>query len=133
MKSKAKDLTDEELHQIVEKAKKPILRNVSVEEISSFRKQVEVIDMIGCSDDKIIIDKIKELGARAPVKLEKIKSVSTETSCGCVSCEDNKTALPVEITEIETPVVVQAQEPLNIVMDKAGYFVILPIPQKKNY
>ena len=37
------------------------LANVSSEEIESFRKQVQIVDMIGCEDVESIVEKIKEL------------------------------------------------------------------------
>ena len=48
----SKNGVDEKMRVIGSTGKKPILRNVSVQEIDSFRKQVEIIDLIGCSDDK---------------------------------------------------------------------------------
>ncbi len=115
-------------------AKKPLLRNVSIEEINSFRNQVKVVNMIGCCDDSLIVDKIKELGQLAIPKTEKlkhlpiiqeVKTTVANTSCGCSSCDDG--CQEEVMREVE---VVQANEPKNIVMDKAGYFVILPIAEK---
>ncbi|MBU0561298.1 MAG: DUF4346 domain-containing protein [Bacteroidetes bacterium] len=122
----SKNGVDEKMRVIGSTGKKPILRNVSVEEIDSFRKQVEVVNMIGCSDNDLIVNKIKELASKPKgyipnsTLMEKIKS-----SCGCEECEDEN--LSTKIKEVE---VIQAKEPSNIIMDKAGYFVILPIPEK---
>ncbi|MEM2145425.1 MAG: DUF4346 domain-containing protein [Candidatus Jordarchaeaceae archaeon] len=88
--------------------KRPILRNVSRQEIDIFRKQVQVIGMIGCED----IDEI----------IEKIKRISE--NCKCEKCEE-------ETSKITTVPVIQAHEPDRIEMDKAGYFVIIPNPTKK--
>lgn len=98
--------------------KRPILRNVSEIEINAFIKQVEIVDMIGITDENIIIDKIIELSANK-------NSVTKGKGCGCVSCDDEKI-----IVEFEKLEFIQAKEPTNIIMDKAGYFVILTMPEK---
>ena len=125
----SKNGVDDKMRVIGSTGKKPILRNVSVEEISSFRNQVEVVDMIGCSDEHLIVDKIKELASKPkdyvsnPLISEKDKSFPKGTGCGCKECEEENTS----VREVE---VIQAKEPSNIIMDKAGYFVILPIAEK---
>ena len=127
--SLSKNGVDEKMRVIGSTAKKPILRNVSVEEINTFRNQVEVVNMIGCSDEKIIVDKIKELASKQHIHFSNINLIEEETSpsqrtsCGCKECEDKNVGTKV----VE---VIQAKEPTNIIMDKAGYFVILPIPEK---
>ena len=124
-----KNGVDEKMRVIGSTAKKPMLRNVSVEEINSFRNQVEAVDMIGCSDEHLIVDKIKELAAKPRVHfsnlilMEEKKSSAQVTSCGCKECEEENS----KAKEVE---VIQAKEPNNIIMDKVGYFVILPIPEK---
>ena len=91
--------------------KHPILKNVTREEVQVFRKQVEVVDMIGCEDDKDVVEKIKEL---------------SQTSCSCKECvEESK---PVQISKVT---VIQANQPTKVETDKAGYFVILPQPDKE--
>ncbi len=127
----SKNGVDDRMRVIGSTGKKPILRNVSVEEINSFRNQVEVVDMIGCSDENLIVDKIKELASKPQVHLanlpfiEKSKSSPKGTGCGCKECEDEN--INTATREVE---VIKAEEPSNIIMDKAGYFVILPIPEK---
>ncbi len=108
-----KNGVDDKMKVIGSTGKRPILRNVSNVEINSFRKQVEVVDMIGCSDENLIVQKIKELAFKK------------KSTCGCENCEDEQ--VDVKFATME---VLQAQEPSNIIMDKAGYFVILPIPKK---
>lgn len=94
--------------------KRPILRNVSVEEIKAFWEQVQVIDMIGCdSPDKIGLQ-IDELSRKAAV------------SCGCGECAEKSPPI-----SISTEPTVVATEPGEVVtMDKAGYFVIVPLIDK---
>lgn len=100
---------DEKMRVIGSQGKRPILRNVTIAEVESFRQQVELVDMIGCEDVEAILAKIKEL----PMK--------QKTSCGCSNCND-ETA----IAEIADSSPIQAKAPSKIQMDKAGYFVVLP-------
>jgi len=93
--------------------KRPILRNVSIPEIQAFREQVQVIDMIGCESPDEISVRIEEL------------SQQVTTSCGCSECGGKS---PVSI--VTTPKII-ATEPSEVVrMDKAGYFVIIPLADK---
>lgn len=104
---------DEKMRVIGSNGKRPILRNVTKTEVESFRKQVEVVDLIGCEDIGVIGDKIKEL------------PMAAKTPCGCPDCSDEADVS--ESTEVPT---IQAKEPSRIQMDKADYFVILPLPEK---
>ena len=45
--------------------KRPILRNVSLDEINAFRQQVQVIDLIGCENLDEIADRIATLAQSA--------------------------------------------------------------------
>ena len=92
--------------------KRPILRNVTTDEIEAFREQINVVDMIGCEDLEAIIEKIKE-----------IVSCSQPQLCGCHISNKKRT----------TPSrnVIKAQKPEKVEMDKAGYFVIIPQREKK--
>ncbi|MBI2487844.1 MAG: DUF4346 domain-containing protein [Deltaproteobacteria bacterium] len=94
--------------------KRPILRNVSWEEVDAFRKQVQVIDLIGCEDVNRIVGKLKEL------------SQDFTSSCSCNECAEET-----KPTQISTAPVIQAKEPAKVEMDTAGYFVIIPIPDKR--
>ena len=39
----------------------PVLKNVTLQEVEAFRKQIKVIDLIGCEDPVKIANKIGEL------------------------------------------------------------------------
>jgi tetrahydromethanopterin S-methyltransferase subunit A len=52
---------DEKMKVIGSPGRRPILKNVTISEVEKFRKQVRVIDMIGCEDVDKIVDKIEEL------------------------------------------------------------------------
>lgn len=92
----------------------PVLKNVSLSEIKTFRKQVQVIDMIGCEDTKKIIARINELSR---------KTIST---CECKECFD-----PTSPIQISTTPKIMASEPKKFKMDKAGYFVVIPLLEKQ--
>jgi tetrahydromethanopterin S-methyltransferase subunit A len=109
----SKNGVDENGRVIGSPGKRPILRNVTPEEVETFRKQVRVVDLIGCEDVKTIIEKLKEL------------SQSLSLSCNCA--ESTKETMPVQNSTVP---VIQAEEPTKVEMDKAGYFVIIPQPEK---
>lgn len=97
--------------------KRPILRNVSWEEVAIFREQVQVIDMVGCSDPKVIGLEVETLTNQA------------NASPGCKECAEPSSP-PVLISAI--PTVTVTDEPRQVVkMDKAGYFVIVPLVEKE--
>lgn len=104
---------DETMRVIGSEGKRPILRNVTRADIESFRKQVQVINMIGCDDVQAITSTIHDLTTVVP-----------KTSSGCSHCTDG--AVLQGTTEIPEAPIIQAKEPDKIQMDKAGYFVILP-------
>lgn len=105
---------DEKMRVIGSPGKRPILRNVSRAEVDAFRKQVRVVDLIGCEDVDTITSKIKEL-AEEPT-----------STCGCSTCSGAASIME----EVAIPVI-QANEPTAIKLDSAGYFVILTQPDKQ--
>lgn len=94
--------------------KRPVLKNVSLSEVESFRRQVRVIDMIGCEDTKMIINKIDELSEKA---------IST--------CECKERSEPISSVRISSVPEISAASPKKLKMDKAGYFVVIPSLEKK--
>lgn len=105
---------DGDMRVIGSPGKRPLLKNVSLLEVETFRKQIQIIDMIGCEDTKKIIDRINELSKKA---------IST---CECKECF--KPVSPIQIPSIPK---IMADKPQKFKMDKAGYFVVIPLPEKK--
>lgn len=105
---------DRNMRVIGSPGRRPILKNVSFSEIETFRKQVQVIDMIGCEDTAKLISKINEL------------SKKTTSACKCRECSK-----PVSFMQISNVPKILACKPKNFKMDKAGYFVIIPSHEKK--
>ncbi|MCL5073899.1 MAG: hypothetical protein M1308_23860 [Actinobacteria bacterium] len=106
---------DENMKVIGSTGKRPTLVNVTREETKDFRKQVQVIDMIGCKDIEKIQAKITEL-IKNPV-----------TSSSCKSCHSPEFKPVIKAANI---LVIEAKEPAKIELDKAGYFVIIPQPKE---
>lgn len=129
-------------------AKRPVLRNVTQAEIESFRQQVKVVDLRGCEASAEIIARVAELTFKATAAF----------SCGGV-CVDEKDSFGAEAqpTLLTLPLLVepeaaeicsdstcfcQAEAPSSpetvvamdsgrpVPMDKAGYFVILPVADR---
>lgn len=105
---------DENMKVVGSPGRRPILRNVTREEVEAFRKQVQVVDMIGCEDEKRIVEELKELPQRL------------DLSCSCE--ETGEITRPVRLSEVP---IIQAEQPAKVEMDKTGYFVILPQPEKQ--
>jgi tetrahydromethanopterin S-methyltransferase subunit A len=112
---------DENGRVIGSKGKRPILRNVTQGEIEAFRKQIQIIDLIGCECTDCINDKIAELGDQI------LDTTPQSTSCGCSDESCQVSAL--DSDEVSTVFVEETDQPVKL--DKAGYFVILPIPERK--
>lgn len=100
---------DENMRVIGSPGRRPILRNVTKDEVEAFREQVQVVDMIGCEDVKRIVEKLKEL------------SQGLTLSCSCEEC-----TAEIKPVQISTVPVIEAKEPAKAEMDKSGYFVIIP-------
>ena len=104
---------DASMRVVGSRGKHPILKNVTREEVEAFRSQVRLVDMIGCENAGNIIDRIREITARQ------------HPSCG-----EKKFAQiiqPVKIGSVET---IQTEKSKKVTLDKAGYFVILPLNHK---
>ncbi|HEX9116466.1 MAG TPA: DUF4346 domain-containing protein [Anaerolineae bacterium] len=134
----AQNGVDEKLRVIGSRGKRPALRNVTGEEIASFRQQVRIIDMIGCADAAAIAARVAELAGETP-------DTCSDPTCACHSLQP--VALPLALPLAGIPVaascgcdgpcsepapagtasgpVIQARAPKKVEMDKAGYFVII--------
>jgi len=101
---------DEKMKVVGSSGKHPILKNVTRDEVEVFRKQVQVINMVGCEDIKIITRRVREVAKN-------------------MSPPHNEPLEPPPISVIPK---IRAEEPRNVEMDKAGYFVIIPSQEKKS-
>ena len=104
---------DEDMRVIGSPGKRPILRNVTMEDIRAFRYQVRVVDLVGNEDLDQIIEAIREV------------SQEIGLACGCTSCGDES-----KPGEVFTAPIIYARPPERVEMDRAGYFVIIPQMEK---
>ncbi len=93
--------TDEQGRIIGAKGKRPLLKNVTADQVAAFRRQVSLIEHIGVTDLARILDVIHESAGSSP---------------GAFS------EAPPEIT-VEA---IRAEEPRKLVLDPAGFFVVYP-------
>ncbi len=82
--------------------KRPVLKNVSSEEIGHFREQVEVIDLIGCLKPDEILDQAADCQSK------------------------NKGQFQGVITLMNRVETITAKPPKSLVLDPKGYFVVFP-------
>lgn len=102
---------DEHQRIIGAKGRRPFLRNVTPQEIALFRQRVKVVDLIGCDNAEHIA--------------EEVENYSQSLSCKGQNLSSQETLVPsVPHIQAQPP-----QRPLKL--DKAGYFVIIPQPDKK--
>lgn len=104
---------DKDMRVIDSPGKRPVLKNVTREEVEAFKKQVQVIDLIGCEGVKVIASRIGALSERAGA------------TCSCHECSGEGKPF-----EISTVPVIQARKKGNVQMDRSGYFVVIPRPEK---
>lgn len=93
---------NEKMRIVGAKGKRPLLKNLSVEHIAVFRRQVELIDVIGESNKDAILDLALQTARRNPGKFEGTMIDSA--------------TIPTE----------SAHEPQRLVLDPQGYFVVYP-------
>ena len=94
--------------------KKAVLRNVTRDEVDSLRRQIEIVDMIGCEEVEPVVARIQELAK------------NTAVPCGCDSCGPQ-----IPVVSLITSDILRAEasnEPVEL--DKSGYFVIVPLADR---
>jgi tetrahydromethanopterin S-methyltransferase subunit A len=98
--------TDERGRIVGARGKRPVLKNVSTEEVQNFRKQVSVHDLIGQQDADAIVRFAQDLAAHSPGPFE---------------------------GEAATPAVriTRAVPPVGLTLDPDGYFVVFPEQRRK--
>ncbi len=139
---------DKDMRIIGSNGRRPILKNVTKADVTKFRKQIKIEDMIGSENTRSIAKKIKELSQEAA-------KLTTASGCGCSdsSCAPDiqPVAVPVMLAAtsgcgcgescgpIAAPIKIKSKSAdsvpkvkakaisrSSVKLDKAGYFVILP-------
>jgi len=117
----AENGVDEKGRVIGSKGKRPILRNVTKMEIEAFRQQIQVINLIDCECMDCVQDKIAEVCNQV------VELAPQSASCGCSDKNCNVSSL--KIDEVPAVFIDETNQPVKL--DKAGYFVIFPVPERK--
>jgi len=104
---------DRALRVIGSPGRRPVLKNVTPEEVEAFRSQVTLVDMIGCEDAAEVVTRIGALSRSAHLS--------------CSGKEFARVVKPVKISAVE---VIRAEKVKKTELDKGGYFVILPLKEK---
>ena len=139
---------DESKRVIGSTARRPVLKNVTHAEIDGFREQVQVEDLRDCEDPAEIAARVKELAShestactcgdictdaqRSPgsgIQPVWLASLSPSVSNVDDKCSDPGCSCHSEPpTSLEIVAAVDASRPIPL--DKAGYFVILPVAER---
>lgn len=138
MISLAQNGIDEKGRVIGATGKRPILRNVTQEEISAFRTQVQVVDLRGCEDPLEISDHVKEYASLANASsgnhntliqdsLVPLTLADTADSAG--DCADLTCSCHTQ-SDDQAPMIIASNTNEDIALDRAGYFVILPVADR---
>ncbi|MBI3679093.1 MAG: DUF4346 domain-containing protein [Acidobacteria bacterium] len=98
---------DERSRIIGARGKRPVLKNVSREEVEAFVHQVELVPMIGEQSVDVVSAQIRSCSERDP----------------------GSYPYSVRPTPVER---IHAREPARLTLDKAGYFVAYPDPRRKH-
>lgn len=86
------------------RGKRPVLKNVTHEEVEAFTRQVDLVSMIGEDDLDAVSQRVRECAVRDPG-----------------TYPDPFPSVPLER--------IQASEPTRLTLDGAGYFVVYPDPR----
>ena len=97
---------NERMRVVGSKGKRPILANTTSQAVASFTDQVEIVDMIGCTDADAIVRKIEELAVQVPRQRQLADTVA-------------------DVLEIKV-ITAKSKDPQKVKLDRAGYFVIVP-------
>lgn len=99
---------NERMRVVGSQGKRPILASTSPQAVAAFTNQVTLINMIGCTDPDMIIQKIEELAAH-PVQASALSEAIV-----------SEAAAPVKVINAKP------KDPQKVRLDRAGYFVIVP-------
>lgn len=86
---------------------RPILPNITPQEVEAFRQQLELVDMVGRTDIALIVAKVEELFAHVPDRAMR-----------------SPLPRPEELQSGAPRIIATAPSPGRIKLDKGGYFVI---------
>lgn len=135
----AQNGVDEDNRIIGSTARRPVLKNSSQVDIEAFRSQVKVIDLRGCEDPREIARQVSDLaapiisegefdlgngGKEFFIPLSQLGEPAESELCDDSQCSCHQEA------SVEPVGLVAAGSKPAVRLDKAGYFVILPVPER---
>ncbi len=118
--------------------KRPVLKNVTRDEITAFRKQVQVVDLRGCEDPQEIGDQVKQYASQANsasgnrntlVQDSLIPIHVIDVADSAIDCNDPTCSCHMQSND-QVPVIIAPDTAEDIPLDRSGYFVILPVADR---
>lgn len=98
--------------------RKPVLANVSKDEVEAFRSQVQTVNLIGCLDEAEILNEIA---------VRKNQRTSTLVNTNASAFKDIMPMVTHTLpTQVPQPLTATFKDPNQVKLDKEGYFVIVP-------
>src|ERR1700736_4670324 len=92
---------------------RPILKNLTLLDVARFRQQIEEANLIGVTDIERILEAVRDC---AHIPVQAFPPVAAEAAC----CSETLAAIEH----------IPARAPKRLRLDPAGFFVVLPQPQK---
>lgn len=127
---------DNDMRVIGSPGRRPVLKNISREDVNAFRRQIHIDDQLGCEDVEILSKKIKELSQKAlsAVRIERpipIQMAFKKEALSVCSCSGGTCTEPIGLETKPPKIRAEKADPKSIKLDKAGYFVIIPSKDDK--
>ena len=92
---------------------RPILKNLTLLEVARFREQIEVINLVGVTDPDSILAAVRDCASKPLPAFHAASAKSTRCSNTLAAVEQ-----------------IRAKAPKRLRLDRAGFFIVLPQPQK---
>jgi len=100
--------------------RKPVLANVSMNEVEAFKAQVQTVNLIGCLDEAVILN---EIAAR---KDQRAANLANTNASANVFKDTLPMVTPTQPAKVPQPLTATYKDPNQVKLDKKGYFVIVP-------
>ncbi len=116
---------DKDMRVIGSPGRRPVLKNVTMDDVNAFRRQIQIDDQLGCEDAGVLMKRIKELSQKAPFRTKMKRSIPLKMAFnkGFVSKP--------HVTEEPPRIKAEKTDSESIRLDRAGYFVIIPSNEDK--
>jgi len=105
---------DDDMRIIGSPGRRPVLKNITRDDVMAFRRQIQIDNQIGCEDVEMIVNRINEL-SKSQISQEVKRPASLKIAFRSTTTKREPEVIKAERIEAE-----------SIRLDKAGYFVIIP-------